>query len=138
MSGAGLIPGRMPAQVVLADMARCLAAIAEDRKMVAAASNRALMTYLAAASATQFGGDATLALSGARDQASTHVRDLMIYLAHTKFGLTQKEAGDVTGQSRQAATRAVQRIEARREDGVFNWKLDQLEMLIDQMMREAA
>lgn len=138
MSGTGLVSRGAPAQGQLEDMARCLASIKRDKQTVAFAANRALMTYLAAVAATHFGGDATLALSGARDQASTHLRDLMVYLGNTKFSLTHKEAGAAMGQSRAAATRAIQRIEERREDGVFNWNLEQLEMLIDQILREAA
>jgi len=123
---------------VLADMARCLVSIAKDRDVVERASNRSLVTYLAASAATQFGGDATLALAGAGDRASTQVRDIAIYLAHTKFSLTQKAAAEVFDQARQTATRAIQRVEAARDDGIFNWKLDQLELVIDHMMEEAA
>jgi len=46
------------------------------------------------------------------------------------FKLSHEAAGRPFNLSRPAATRAVQRIEDARDDAAFNWKLEQLELIL--------
>lgn len=134
MSPASKHPTRAP----ITDMVKCLASMHEDRRRVQEASDRALVTFLASVAACSFGGDASQAMLGAKDRGSGQIRDLAIYLAHTKFELSQARAATVFKLARQSGTRAVQRVEEAREDSVFNWKLEQVEQLIDQEMEAIA
>lgn len=84
---------------------------------------RAMILY----AASNIGGNPQLAMAGARDAASVRLREVAVYLAHTKLGLPQERAGRAVGLTRSGATRAIQRVEELRDDPGFNWQLHQIE-----------
>lgn len=102
------------------------------RDRVAADSARALVWGIMPLAKKRFDGDVMLALTGAPDRQSKQLRDVAIYLAHTIYGLSHEAVGDVVDLHRSAASRAIARIEEARDDAVFNWKLEQVEMILKQ------
>lgn len=89
---------------------------------------QAMILYAAA----NLGGNPKLAMAGARDAASVRLREVAVYLAHTKLGLPQERAGRAVGLTRSGATRAIQRVEELRDEPGFNWQLHQIEQALEE------
>ena len=87
---------------------------------------------LAAIVATAFGIRAEEVWSDRRCSAEiSFARQVAMYLAHTRLGLTLARTGRVFGRDRTTARHACRRVEDRREDPRLDAMLDCLERALD-------
>ena len=82
--------------------------------------------------ASAFAVDAGAIRSGQRGRAPTaFARQVAIYLAHTRLGLSYTAAGHHFGRDRTTAAHACRTVESRRENSQVDRIIDLLERAID-------
>jgi hypothetical protein len=99
---------------------------------------RGSLTWLVDLAATCWPGRPAFVMQGARDRDSRHLRQVAIYLAHTALQIEEQVCATVFQLHKSQATRAVQAIEARRQEfPEFDSQLEQLEAVIRRWLMSA-
>lgn len=91
---------------------------------------RASLQWLVVLVTRRFEGNSHLVMCGSPDRQSVLVRQVAIYLAHTRLRIPEVDCARVFNLSKMAATRGLQAIEARRELPPYRLKLEWLELQI--------